>query len=132
MDGRGTIVRDLGLLVVVFVATLVLLLGLSRGLNDRGPGRSGAASASTPPSSAAVSPSIPPASETEPGESASPSAVVGSQGTPSGDPVLVGAGDIGDCDTDDDEATAKLIEGIDGTVFAAGDNAYPNATSKNY
>jgi hypothetical protein len=43
----------------------------------------------------------------------------------SGDPVLVGAGDIAQCDNTKDEATAKLLDGIGGTVFTAGDNAYP-------
>ena len=42
-----------------------------------------------------------------------------------GDPVLVGAGDIAGCDWDDDEATAALLDEIDGTVFTAGDNVYP-------
>jgi len=40
------------------------------------------------------------------------------------DPVLVGAGDIADCATATDTATAALLDQIDGTVFAAGDNAY--------
>ena len=40
------------------------------------------------------------------------------------DPVLVGAGDIADCATETDTATAALLDQIDGTVFAAGDNAY--------
>jgi len=46
--------------------------------------------------------------------------------------VLVGAGDIATCTNNNDEATAKLIEGIDGTVFAAGDNAYPNGSPTDY
>lgn len=41
------------------------------------------------------------------------------------DPVLVGAGDISRCTNDRDEATAKLLDDIDGTVFTLGDNAYP-------
>ena len=41
------------------------------------------------------------------------------------DPVLVGAGDIADCTTETDAGTATLLDGIDGTVFTAGDNAYP-------
>jgi calcineurin-like phosphoesterase family protein len=41
------------------------------------------------------------------------------------DPVLVGAGDIADCVTAGDTATATLLDGIDATVFTAGDNAYP-------
>lgn len=47
---------------------------------------------------------------------------------PSGDPVLVGAGDIADCSSDGDEATAELLDGIPGTVFTTGDNAYPDGT----
>jgi hypothetical protein len=42
--------------------------------------------------------------------------------------VLVGAGDIGDCGTEADEATARLVESIEGTVFAAGDTAYDRGT----
>jgi acid phosphatase type 7 len=38
--------------------------------------------------------------------------------------LLVGAGDIASCRYDTDEATAKLLDAIPGTVFAAGDLAY--------
>ena len=38
--------------------------------------------------------------------------------------VLVGAGDIASCSYDNDEATAKLLDQIPGTVFAVGDLAY--------
>lgn len=37
-------------------------------------------------------------------------------------PVLVGAADIADCDGDGDELTGFLLDGIEGTVFTAGDN----------
>ena len=48
-------------------------------------------------------------------------------------PVVVGAGDIADCRTEGDEATAKLVEGIDGaTVLTLGDNAYPKGTDANF
>lgn len=48
-------------------------------------------------------------------------------------PVLVGAGDIADCrDLTGAEATAKLLEQSPGTVFAAGDLAYPDGTAKNF
>ena len=40
------------------------------------------------------------------------------------DPVLVGAGDIASCTSTNDEATARLLDDIPGTVFTAGDNAY--------
>ena len=49
-----------------------------------------------------------------------------------GDAVLVGAGDIGDCDTTDDTATAALVEDIEGTVFTAGDNAYPDGAAQDF
>ncbi|HTN71477.1 MAG TPA: metallophosphoesterase [Methylomirabilota bacterium] len=41
------------------------------------------------------------------------------------DAVIVGAGDIAGCDRIEAEATAKLLDDIAGTVFTAGDNAYP-------
>jgi len=46
--------------------------------------------------------------------------------------VLVGAGDIAVCLTTDDEATASLLDGIAGTVFTAGDNAYENGSNADY
>jgi acid phosphatase type 7 len=49
-----------------------------------------------------------------------------------GDPVLVGAGDIAACDSSGDSATAALLANIAGTVFTAGDNAYPSGSLANY
>jgi hypothetical protein len=46
--------------------------------------------------------------------------------------VLVGAGDIAWCDGDGDEATARLLDGIPGTVFTTGDNAYPDGTDAEF
>jgi hypothetical protein len=43
------------------------------------------------------------------------------------DPVVVGAGDIGHCGTDNDEATAQLLDHIPGRVFVLGDNTYAKA-----
>ena len=40
--------------------------------------------------------------------------------------VLVGAGDIADCTRNGDSLTANLLDTIPGTVFVAGDNAYPS------
>jgi len=48
------------------------------------------------------------------------------------DPVLVGAGDIVLCSANHDEETAQLIENIPGTVFTAGDNAYPDGSTENF
>jgi hypothetical protein len=46
--------------------------------------------------------------------------------------VLVGAGDIADCASVGDEATAALLDGIEGTVFTTGDNAYEDGTPEQY
>jgi hypothetical protein len=46
--------------------------------------------------------------------------------------VLVGAGDIADCDSPGDEATAALLDSITGTVFTAGDNAYESGTPEQF
>jgi hypothetical protein len=48
------------------------------------------------------------------------------------DPILVGAGDIANCDVDDDEATAALLDTIEGTVFTAGDNAYEDGSKSEF
>ena len=48
------------------------------------------------------------------------------------DPVFVGAGDIASCSRTQDEATAKLLDAISGTVFVAGDNVYAHGTSTEY
>jgi len=118
--------RNAALILVVFVATLVLLGGLALGISQRGPAASSTGSA---PSGASPVASTPVA----PSGTASPSAAGGSPSAPPvGDAVLVGAGDIGDCDRETDSATADLIDGIDGTVFVAGDNAYPDGTAKQY
>ncbi len=45
--------------------------------------------------------------------------------------VFVGAGDIALCDANS-QATARLLAGIGGTVFALGDNAYQSGTRQEY
>ncbi|MGH8972545.1 MAG: DUF7594 domain-containing protein [Acidimicrobiia bacterium] len=49
-----------------------------------------------------------------------------------GDPVLVGAGDIASCSSTGDEATAALLDSIDGSVFTVGDNVYESGTSSEF
>lgn len=46
--------------------------------------------------------------------------------------TLVGAADIASCSSSGDEATANLLDGIAGTVFTAGDNAYDSGTSTEF
>lgn len=52
-------------------------------------------------------------------------------------PILIGAGDIARCDSNNDEATAKLLDaafadGTPGLVFTAGDNAYSSGTASEF
>jgi len=65
----------------------------------------------------------------------------GSPSTPTNPPVpnnpvppatLVGAGDIGQCDSPGVAATAALLDRISGIVFTTGDNAYPHGTDANF
>lgn len=52
--------------------------------------------------------------------------------TSGGAVTFVGAGDISECGNDNDELTAKLLDGIPGTVFTTGDNAYDSGTMNQY
>jgi acid phosphatase type 7 len=51
---------------------------------------------------------------------------------PAGSVVLYAAGDISDCNNNNDEATAKLLDGTTGTVAILGDNAYESGTATEY
>jgi hypothetical protein len=46
--------------------------------------------------------------------------------------VFVGAGDIADCNATRDSDTARLLDGLAGTVFAIGDNAYEDGTLQEF
>lgn len=63
------------------------------------------------------------------GQSGSAAITVAATG---GTAVFVGAGDIADCSSTGDEATATLLDGIPGSVFALGDNAYPDGSATDY
>lgn len=45
---------------------------------------------------------------------------------------MAGAGDISTCDNDNDEATAKLLDNIPGTVFVLGDNVYLDGNDREF
>jgi acid phosphatase type 7 len=53
-------------------------------------------------------------------------------GLASADEVFVGAGDIASCSSSNDEKTALLLDGVAGTVFTLGDNAYPKGTPEQF
>lgn len=126
----SSIPRQVALGAVVFGATLLLLLGFAAILAQRSGDPVGGS-----PSAAAASPT--PGSHTPPPSSApsipspSPSVTTPTPApTPIADPVLVGAGDIAECDSEEDEATADLLDAIEGTVYTLGDNVYPSASEE--
>lgn len=139
-QGRtGAAAQQVALVAIVFLATLLLLLGVT-GLLERdsvaaGPSPSDGPGSLASPVASATPPSAPPPSAA-PTPVGSPvlsgSSEPSQSAAPGNDPVLVGAGDIGDCGTDDDEAVATLLEGIEGTVFTAGDNAYASGTPEQF
>jgi hypothetical protein len=46
--------------------------------------------------------------------------------------VVLAAGDIAACDSGGDEATAALLDGIEGLVITLGDNVYPDGTAAEF
>ena len=52
--------------------------------------------------------------------------------TPNAPQIFVGVGDIATCGSNNDEATAKLVDNIPGTVFVIGDNAYENGSTTEF
>jgi hypothetical protein len=51
---------------------------------------------------------------------------------PGADPVVIAAGDIADCASSGDEATAALLDKLSGAVLTLGDNAYDSGTAAEY
>ena len=133
------IARDVALGAIAFVAVLLLLLGATRLLERGGvPSPSSSRGAAAPPATAVPptnpTPALSPtagASDASGAPSGSPSVSAGVS-LPPGDPVLVGAGDIGVCGASGAEDTAAMIDGIQGTVFTAGDNVYESGTAREY
>jgi len=116
----------IGVAAVVVLIAVVLLAGRSR--PGSGTLSTGAATASGAAGPSGAAPSGPSrsaiASAPSPGSTPGGSAAAGF--------VLVGAGDIASCQSDGDEATAKLLDTLDGTVFTLGDNAYEHGTLDEY
>ena len=70
---------------------------------------------------------------TAPDQPPSPPPVPPPVAPPASDEVFVGAGDIGWCGADGrSNLTASLLDGISGTVFTAGDNAYFSGSSEDF
>jgi len=79
--------------------------------------------------SSPVSPASPTPIESKAGAGGSSAAAV-AEVIP--DEVLVGAGDIARCGIGNPEATARLLDGIPGTVFTLGDNVQDLGTAEEY
>jgi hypothetical protein len=123
-------VRSGALGVVVFVATLILLFGTLNVVTRSGDGGTGA---SPPARTLRPSPTTGPATAAPSASTAVvASAGIGPSASPALEAVLVGAGDIADCGLKGDAATAALITDIEGTVFTAGDDAYPDGTANEF
>ena len=121
---RRSVAGTAGLLSIAFFGTLVVLLGLVLGVRGLPPWSGDGTATPTPELAVSAAPTGAP----PPAAVATPTPIPSA----SGDPVLVGAGDIGTCGFDGDEATARLLDGIPGTVFTAGDNAYENGSAQDF
>jgi hypothetical protein len=53
-------------------------------------------------------------------------------GPPPSGKVIVAAGDIADCTREGDEAIARIVGGMEGTVLTLGDNVYPDGTAQDF
>ena len=68
----------------------------------------------------------------------SPSSASSASASPTAAPIapapetLIAAGDIASCASNGDEATAALLDAIEGTVATLGDNAYPSGTTEQF
>lgn len=101
--------------LVACQAQTVLPTGASSALPTSSPTTAPTASASAAVSSLTPAPSLSPA-------------VSVTAATPEPSVTLITAGDIGRCDSRADERTARLAEGIEGTVLVLGDNAYESGS----
>jgi hypothetical protein len=135
---NGGVARHTGLLIVVFVATLVLLAG-GWALVGQGDARSGlprpsaSAGFTGPQPSAAPGSLAPSAQASGPFSSGGgPSGGNPSAGGPGTGVLLTGAGDIADCDTKGSQQTSDLLVDQPGTIFTAGDNAYESGTAAQF
>ena len=121
---RRSAARQGGLLLVVFAATLVLLIGgwaLVARLGSAG---------ERPSPTPAVTPSPVAVGSPTPLPTVPPPFDATASDAPTF--VLLGAGDIADCSLDASRRTSDLLLAQSGWVFTAGDNAYENGSATDY
>ncbi|MGH2484130.1 MAG: metallophosphoesterase family protein, partial [Candidatus Limnocylindria bacterium] len=82
---------------------------------------------------AACTPSVSPSANSTPAPSQRPTQAADLSPSPQAPtPVVLAAGDIAACDSNGDEVTATLLDGLDGTILTLGDNAYPDGTTAEF
>jgi len=111
---------------------LLLLLGLAMFIERRSGATAEGSPSPTPDAvaSSSIAASVAPSSSARASDVTSSSSPLSTPTPTRADPVLVGAGDIARCDGEGDEATADLLDDIEGTVFTLGDNVYPAASEE--
>lgn len=120
--------RQLLVVVGVVLTTLLLLVAGADLLRPSAPDVAAGPSPSPTSGSSPLAPSGSPGALTTPGP-ASPAPPIPTV-DPRADATLIGAGDIADCTSGGDDATARLLDGIDGTIFTAGDNVYESPSTE--
>ena len=80
----------------------------------------------------AVTPGTATISATGGGKTGTASITVTTPPPPPGSQTIVAAGDIAQCNSSNDEATALLVDDIPGTVAVLGDNVYENGSATEY
>jgi acid phosphatase type 7 len=125
MTTSRSLARLAGLLIIVFLATFVLLVG----------GRTLLGRASTDGVAHSAGPAISGGPGFSPGAGGEPTPPSSIAPTGSADEtvVLTGAGDIADCAAlDGAKQTSDLLLRETGSIFTVGDNAYENGSTQNY
>lgn len=116
-DALAVIAVAVAAVVIVLVAAVLLSRPNSTGFTpspspSESPGPTRTPTGSPPPSEPSAEPTSTPSAAAE--------------------TVLAGAGDIGDCSTEEDSLTGKLLASIEGTIFTTGDNAYENGSPADF
>ena len=120
-DRLAVVAFILAALLIALIAAVLISRPTSTGSDPSATPSQTAGPTGTPAGSSAPPPSDP---SVEPTATSTPSAETAA--------VLAGAGDIGDCSTEEDTLTGQVLASIDGTIFTVGDNAYENGSPAEY
>jgi hypothetical protein len=118
--------RQIGLVAVVFLATLVVLVGVRAALTRVAPGAIRPSGSPTATSGGSLPPGVSPT----PRPTVPPAVAPNARDAPTF--TLIGAGDIANCATNGANQTADLLAREPGWIFTTGDNAYENGSTADY